>query len=144
MIGCRGLAGLTLVLAALSFGCSRVGSSSVQTGPAQHAPHAGPVRVMATIIPPGAQELGAVQAYGHGKGLADILPAFQKEVAKLGGNWGKVDSMVTKFTMQTRTRQESYQCGSANTPQTCTRMVTEQVEVATTTIMGRAYRVEAQ
>ncbi|MFW6067650.1 MAG: hypothetical protein ACOC97_04870 [Myxococcota bacterium] len=136
---------LTSVLGAallvLVAGCSNVRSSTVHTGANRHAPHQGAVTVQATQVPPQAEELAVVQTRGHNVELSDLVPDFAREVAKVGGNFGKVDKIRTKFEVTQQNRQETYQCGTQDAPQTCTRTVTDQVEIATTTITGRAFRV---
>ncbi len=95
------------------------------------------------IGPEGASELGIVQAHTVQGSIEDALPEFREQVAQLGGDFGKIDDVGTKFEIQTRTRTESYNCGTSDKPNTCTRTVTENVELATTRIMGKAYRLGA-
>ena len=101
------------------------------------------VRVSAVAIPVGATELGIVQAHTVQGSIEDAAPEFAKQVALLGGDFGKINDVGTKFEMTTRTRTESYSCGTSTSPQTCTRTVTETVELATTRIIGMAYRMAA-
>lgn len=125
-----------------ALGCNQVRSSSVQTGPRRYGPNRGYVTIKATVVPPGAVEIGTVETYGNDKKLSDLVPKFAAEVAKMGGNFGKIDSIRTKFETHIESRMESYSCGTAQAPRTCTRNVSTPVEVATTTIMGRAFRTE--
>jgi len=99
------------------------------------------VRVSAVAIPVGATELGIVQAHTVQGSIEDAAPEFAKQVALLGGDFGKINDVGTKFEMTTRTRTESYSCGTSTSPRTCTRTVTETVELATTRIIGMAYRM---
>ncbi len=85
------------------------------------------------------QQVGIVEASGHG-GLKELLTEFAGQTARVGGSLGKVDSLRTKFHNETHTRTESYSCGTTAAPQTCSRTVTETVEVVTTTAVGRAFR----
>jgi hypothetical protein len=104
---------------------------------------AGQVRISAVSVPEGATELGIVQAHTVQGSIEDAVPEFRKQVAELGGDFGKINNVSTKFEMQTRTRTESYNCGTSDKPQTCSRTVTENVELATTRIIGTAYRLGA-
>ncbi|MCA9533624.1 MAG: hypothetical protein KC593_08100 [Myxococcales bacterium] len=127
---------------ALMLGCSSVRSTSIATGATGPAVDAAQVAVAATYIPEGATEIAIVETHGNvNEGLDELLLAFRTEVGAQGGNFGKVDSMRTRFEMQTVTRTETYSCGTSTTPQTCSRIVTQQVEVGVTTIVGRAFRV---
>jgi hypothetical protein len=133
-------AGLALVLLATTGACTGIRSSSVRTGEAAYAPHQGPVRLTAFYVPPAAQEVGLVQVRGP-RPIPELADEFQREVAKLGGDWGVVETIATKFEFVTRTESYSYSCGDSKTPRTCngTRVVSE--EVGTTQLVGRAYRV---
>lgn len=101
------------------------------------------VRVSALTVPEGASELGIVQAHTIQGSIEDAMPEFRTQVARLGGDFGKVTDVTTHFELKTQTRTETYNCGTSDKPSTCTRMVTEQVEVATTRILGKAYRLGA-
>jgi len=68
-----------------------------------------------------------------------ITPEFIQRVAELGGDFGKIDHIRTRFEMRTQTSQQSYNCGTAQAPRTCSQMVTQTVEVAITVIEGRAF-----
>jgi hypothetical protein len=116
---------------------------AVATHSAADARHidASAVRVSALAIPEGAAELGIVQAHVDQGSIEDAMPEFRKQVAQLGGDFGKVTDLETRFELQTRSRTETYNCGSSDKPRNCTRLVTETVEVATTRILGKAYRL---
>jgi len=105
-----------------------------------NGPHAGPVIVRATDIPPGAKQVAAVEANGTSAPLATIMSEFVQKVASVGGDYGKIDSIRTKFDMVTTTNTYSYSCGSPQAPATCTGTNTSTHEVATTTVVGRAFR----
>lgn len=124
-----------------TLGCTRIQSSSVATGPAANA-YSGRVTVRATSIPDRAVQLGIVEAHGNVVEVDKVMPEFVNRVAKLGGNYGKVDDIRTKFELSTQSKTESYSCGTYKSPRTCTRSVTKTVEHATTTILGRAFLVE--
>jgi hypothetical protein len=101
------------------------------------------VRISVLSVPSGAAELGIVQAHTVGGSIEDAMPAFREQVADLGGDFGKVNDIKTTFEMRMVTSTESYNCGSADKPSTCTRTVTRQVELVTTRLLGKAYRLGA-
>ena len=134
---------LLCVVAALSMslGCSSVRSSSVATGTSGQAVDPSRVAIAATWVPEGATQMAVVETHGNvGEGLEAILAGFRAEVGARGGNFGKVDTMRTRFEMQQVSRTESYSCGTQATPQTCSRLVTQNVEAGTMTVVGRAFR----
>ncbi len=118
--------------------CSGTRGSAVATDPSA-APYVGKVRVVALWEPTGMKQVGIVEASTQKK-LPELIAEFSRQTAKVGGSLGKVDSMRTKFELVTRSRVESYSCGTTAAPRTCTRHVTETVEIATTTAVGRAFR----
>lgn len=125
-------------------GCSSVSSSSVATGPAQgQRVSAEQVSVAATWVPEGAIQVAIVETHGNcNEGMGELIRGFREEVSRSGGNFGKVDSMRTRFEIVQQTRTESYNCGTSQAPQTCTRQVTSNVEVGTTTVLGRSFLTE--
>jgi hypothetical protein len=134
------LAAIALSAVTMAFACTPVvHTSAVATAPAA-APSTGPVRVSAMIVPRGVPQLGIVQAHSDQTDITQIMPSLVKQVADLGGNYLKIDDITTTYGMQTRSRTENYSCGTSKYPRTCTRTVTETVEVPTTRILGRAYR----
>jgi hypothetical protein len=134
------LAGLAIGVAALAPACTPpVYTSAVATAPAAGASVA-PVRITAMIVPERAIQLGIVQSHSDQTDITQIMPALVTQVAQLGGDMLKVDDVTTTYSMQTRTRSESYSCGSTKSPSTCSRTVTETVEVPTTRILGRALK----
>ncbi len=122
--------------------CSTVRSSGVRTGAAS-APNAGGVIVRASDIPPGAVQVGVAQAYGS-ETIERLVPAFAERVRKLGGNFGKIDDISTKFEVRTWTETYTYGCGTAQAPRQCTGTRPKSAEVATTTVVGRAFRLEGK
>lgn len=135
---------LTCLIAtlAMSLGCSSVRSTSVATGVSGQAVDASQVAIAATFVPEGATQVAVVETHGNvDEGLAVIMEGFRAEVGARGGNFGKVDSMRTRFEMQTVSRTESYSCGTTSAPRTCSRQVNQVVEVGTMTVVGRAFRV---
>ena len=139
---CAQLPRLACASLAVLAGCSQVTSSGVQTGGQGLAPYQGAVAVAATFVPPGAVEVGIVQAVGQDTNIAELVPQFAGQVAALGGNYGLVETVGTQFELVTSTQSYTYSCGTSQQPRTCygTRTVTN--EMATTQMMGRAFRVE--
>lgn len=134
----RRLLSTVLAFVALaSNGCVMTRSSAVPSSAAVGlAPQSvDAVQVRALAVPEGARELGLVEANGLGAAeLPDIVEEFRQRVARLGGNYAKVDRIASKFEMQTQTY--TYSCGKS----TCTG--TRQVEVRTTSVLGRAFLIE--
>jgi hypothetical protein len=128
-----------MVVAGIAYallGCEpRVESSAVVLSPVSGR-HAGPIILRATDVPPGAKQVASVEANGTGATLSKIMNEFTQKVASVGGDFGKIDSIRTKFDMITTTQTYTYTCGSA----TCTGTNTSTHEVATTTVVGRAFR----
>lgn len=124
-------------LAALvALGCSGTRSSTYATGRAMAA-YTGTVRVVVTAAPAGAQEVGLVTVDSHDP-LERAVEEFQRRVGELGGDTGIIDNYSTSFEVVTRSRQESYNCGTVQSPRTCTRTVSYQDEVSTLHLAGRA------
>ena len=123
-------------------GCQRTSSSAVATGGARYAEASAPARITVLREPDGA-EIGIVEAKGNAP-IDEIAEEFSERAAKLGANIAKVDSFRTKFELVTRTETYTYSCGTPQAPRTCsgTRVVT--VEVATTSMVGRAFREEGR
>lgn len=120
--------------------CTYVRSSGTPVGQAS-APHVGAVVVRASDVPPGAVQVGVAQAYGNDT-IERLVPAFAQRVGQLGGNFGKIDDIKTKFEVRTWTETYTYSCGTLKAPANCTGTRTKSAEVATTTVTGRAFRVK--
>jgi hypothetical protein len=116
--------------------CAGTRSSVYATTPGRPA-YTGVVRVVVTTVPPNAQELGIVEVESREE-LADLVGEFQRRVGELGGDVGLVDRYSTSFHIETSTSTQSYSCGTQQAPATCTRQVTQQHEVATMHLVGRA------
>jgi hypothetical protein len=124
----------------------RVYGSSVATAPSaldrKAAIHpASPIALGATTIPPNATEVGTVQAASDDGRIDSVLPELLRQIAKLGGNFGKIDDVTTQFEVHMIPMTHTYSCGTASAPATCTSTTIQEVEVATTRILGRAFVV---
>jgi hypothetical protein len=143
-----------------------VGASAVRTT-SSAPPVTGPVAMRLTSDPPAAEQLGIVEAHGRRPAatLQEVLAQLAGQVAALGGDVARIDAFPTRYEMvdesytydcgTTQTRQEPQMVTTfdANgTPTTTTQWVTvteyvaqtctgvRQVEVATLTVQGRAFR----
>ena len=150
----------------LGAGCAQVQSSAFVTG-RPLPPSTGPVEVSATRDPPGAEVLGVVEVHGRPPTatLESLVTEFCRGVASVGGDYGRIDSFATRHEMVTE--RYDYECGTTETEyqtqtvsgmgpdgsptfttqtvpvtkyvsKTCTGE--RQVEVATQTLVGRAFR----
>lgn len=120
-----------------------------------------------TTDPPGAEQLGIVEAHGRRPAatLEELLAQLTDRVAAMGGDVARIDSFPTRYEMvsesytydcgTTRTRQEPQSVTTVDAngrPTTTTQWVTvtehvaqtctgfRQVEAATLTVQGRAFR----
>jgi hypothetical protein len=132
---------LTVQIAAA---CATVNSSAVSTGPMQAGPWSGQVTISALQPPDPGTELGIVQTSGAGATVEKLLSKFVDKVRELGGNYGYIDTISSKYELIHSTQTYTYSCGTTQAPRTCTgvRQVTN--EVRTTQIVGRAFLVEAK
>ena len=134
-------AGLVLVAVALGSACQTTRTSFVPTGPPR-APAAADHVQVSLLEPEGGRPLGIVQAYRKkAASVEELVPEFKRAVANAGGNYGKIDAMGVKFEKIKKTTTESYECGTTESPSTCTRSVTNTVEAATLQVVGRAFHV---
>lgn len=116
-------------------GCSTVSGSAIGTSGASLAPNSGPVQLLTLSTPPGAAEVGIIQARGRAH-VDELAPEFVAQAARLGAEIAKVDAVTTKFEMVHMTESYSYKCGQSN----CTGTRSVMREVATTQMVGRAFR----
>ncbi len=130
------------MLACATLGCSTVRSSAVPTGSLRLAPYRGRVTVSATRDPPGGAEVGVVEATG-GATIEEVIPELVERVALLGGNYARIDRIVTRYQWVAQPVTQTYQCGSFRFPTYCTRTYMQNQEVATLHATGRAFRVGA-
>jgi hypothetical protein len=117
-------------------------SSAVPTSPGQAPISLRPVMLSSLTVPPNARELGVVQAHSDQADISRLMPEFVSRVAGLGGNFGKIDDITTSYEMRSVTSTQSYSCGTASAPRSCSRVVTSVVEVPTTRVLGRAFEVQ--
>lgn len=108
---------------ALCAGCTVVSSSAYAPGP-RAAPSAGPVAVRFTADPPGAVEIGVVEAHGRRPQatLEALVDELRKRVAEVGGDVARVDGFATRYENVTETY--TYDCGETTTttePRTVTK-----------------------
>jgi hypothetical protein len=161
----RAAAPVSLLL--LTAACShQLQSSALITG-RELPPSTAPVEISATRDPLRAEALGVVEAHGSipVATLEGLVTAFRTRVASMGGDYGRIDDLATRHEMVTE--QHDYECGSFETEtemqsvlqtepdgsstfvtqsvpvsryvsKTCTEQV--QVEAATLTLVGRAFR----
>jgi len=129
----------------VSTGCSTVRSTSVATAaPTGQTVSAEQVQVGATYVPPGATQVAIVETHGNcNEGMEALIAGFRSEVARTGGDFGKIDTMRTEFEMVRQQQTQSYSCGTTQAPRTCTRQVYTSVEVGVTTLVGRSFRTGA-
>lgn len=120
-----------------------VHSSVVPSGPASAGKAGIPtsaVRISATQVPDGAAKVGVVEAHVvMPASIMDLIPVFAARVAGVGGDFGKIDQITTKFEMIRTIQSQSYDCGSPSHPMTCTRLYPVVIEVGTTSVLGRAF-----
>jgi hypothetical protein len=129
---------LVVLLAIGVGGCSAVRSSGVATGVRADS-YSGAMRVSATVEPPGVAQVAVVQASGVNVLIAEIVPELMARARRHGGDFVKIDDIRSSFEVQARSQMQTYGCGTPRAPRTCTRVVTTQEEVMTTTITGRAF-----
>jgi hypothetical protein len=153
------------VICALACACKTTHSSAFATHPEPSS--AAPVSVLASRDPPGAEELGIVEAHGNRPEatLLEIVAALGARVASLGGDIARVDTFRTSYEMVSQ--HYTYDCGTTETrtesrsvtrtgsdgrltvstesvpvphhvPKTCTGG--REVEAAVLTLTGRAFR----
>lgn len=160
------VAALALVLAVACVPLRPVRSSALASE-APLAPSAAPVTISATGDPAGARQIGIVEVTGQQPGatLVDLVDEFGARVARMGGDHGRIDSIATR--RETSIERHQYDCSteevevqtqvdwstgpggmptanvvSVPVARRVFKMCIEErpVEVATTTLLGRAFR----
>jgi hypothetical protein len=131
-----------LLLSVLAAGCGTVGGSAVRTGPVALPSYTGDVAIYQVQRPPAdAVELGVVEVHGvhYEATVGELLPAFARKVASIGGNIAVVDGVRARFDRVARNQVETfyYTCGLRYT---CagTRVYTLNDEIMTVSMYGRA------
>jgi hypothetical protein len=133
-----------VALLVASEGCATVTGSAIATGSdARPLAENVAVRLSALSEPAGAKQVGIVQSHGTGD-FEDLAVEFTAQVRKVGGNYGKIDSIRTKFEVHYVTQTRTYSCGTPQSPSTCTSTTTVPETVATTQLMGRAFLLEGK
>ena len=131
---------LAAVLALTACRTVRYHYGSHRTGAGVYPPYEGPVTVSRTAEP-GGVALAVVQVYArNAPGIDALLAELTQEASRLGADYVKVDRLSTRFETVDVEETESYECGTPEVPQTCTRTRTHSEEVATTQVVGRAFR----
>ena len=122
--------GFLLLLALPS--CSGTRSSTFATS--AHVPaFRGLVRV-ASVQPQRGSEVGIITVESV-ETLVQAVEELKRRTAELGGDLAIVDRYTTSYHMETRTSTQTYQCGRSS----CTRQVTQQVQVEVLHLQGRAF-----
>ena len=97
--------------------------------------------ISSLALPARAEPVGMVQVHSNAPEIPRLLPELMGQVQALGGNHLKIDDITTTYEVHSHTRVETYSCGTAQSPMTCSRVVTTPVEIPTTRVLGRAFRV---
>lgn len=131
-----------VVLAALlGSGCATVRSSGVPTSSETLPYHRGAVTVRALSDPPGARELGAVEASGEDS-LEALMGALVEQVRSLGGNVVRIDSVVPMVETRMRAGMQTVPCFGMRFQTGCTQTYLTPEEVPVLRVTGRALRVD--
>ncbi len=133
-----------MALGCAAMGCLGVHSVAMPTTSLRHRPFRGHVTVSLTRDPPGGAEVGVVEASSVASSVAtvdEVIPELIERVAQLGGNYARIDRIVTRYEWVSQPVTQSYQCGTFRFPNYCTRTYMQQHEVATLRATGRAFRV---
>ena len=121
-------------------GCSSVEHGVFRTASVRYPPYPGPVLVSRTHEPSGIP-LGVVQVYGKdSQPIGELMEELIRSAAALGADFVKVDRVATRFDPVAVDETVSYECGTEKEPRTCTQTQTTRHEVATTQVLGRAFR----
>lgn len=133
---------LLLVLPLAAAGCAGVRASSLPTGGETLPYHRGAVVVRALTDPPGARELGAVEASGEDT-LAALVAAFVEQVRGLGGNVARIDSVTPVIETRLRPMTQTVPCFGMRFQAGCSQTYLTPEEVPVVRLVGRALRVDA-
>jgi hypothetical protein len=131
---------LALVTVITVAACSSVERGVLRTASVTYPPHSGPVQVSRTREPSGVS-LGVVQVYGKdSEPIDELMAKLTRTAAELGADLVKVDRVSTRYDAVNEDQTVSYECGTDKEPKTCTQTQTTRREVATTQVLGRAFR----
>jgi hypothetical protein len=133
---------LLVVLLSLGWaGCAGVRASSVPTSGELLPYNRGAVTVRALSDPPGARELGAVEASGEDT-LDALIEAFVEQVRGLGGNVARIDSITPVVETRMRQVSQAMPCFGMRFQAGCSQSYLTPEEVPVVRLVGRALRVE--
>ncbi|TAK21593.1 MAG: hypothetical protein EPO40_29275 [Myxococcaceae bacterium] len=139
----RALRVLLLTLLPLcSAGCAATRASAIPTSSELLPYHRGAVTVRALSDPPGARELGAVEASGEGS-LDAVVEAFVEQVRGLGGNVARIDSVTPVVETRMRQVSQAMPCFGMRFQAGCSQSYLTPEEVPVVRLVGRALRVDA-
>ena len=100
----------------------------------------GAVTVRALTDPPGARELGAVEASGEDS-LDALVEAFVEQVRGLGGNVARIDTVTPIVETRMRPVSQSVPCFGMRFQSGCSQTYLTPEEVPMVRLVGRALRV---
>lgn len=137
-----GRALLVVLFSLLAAGCAGVRASSVPTSGELLPYNRGAVTVRALSDPPGARELGAVEASGEDT-LNALVDAFVEQVRGLGGNVARIDSITPVIETRMRSVSQAMPCFGMRFQAGCSQSYLTPEEVPVVRLVGRALRVDA-
>lgn len=132
---------LVVTLSLCSAGCAGVRASSIPTSDELLPYNRGAVVVRALSDPPGARELGAVEASGEDT-LDALVEAFVEQVRALGGNVARIDSVTPVVETRMRAVSQSMPCFGMRFQAGCSQSYLSPEEVPVVRLVGRALRVD--
>ena len=133
---------LVVLFAWFGAGCLGVRASAVSTSRELLPYHRGAVVVRALTDPPGARELGAVEASGEDS-LDALVEAFVEQVRGLGGNVARIDAATTAVETRMRPMTQTVPCFGMRFQAGCSQTYLTPEEVPIVRLTGRALRVDA-
>ncbi len=136
-----GRALLVVLFSLFAAGCAGVRASSVPTSGELLPYNRGAVTVRALSDPPGARELGAVEASGEDT-LDALIDAFVEQVRGLGGNVARIDSITPVIETRMRSVSQAMPCFGMRFQAGCSQSYLTPEEVPVVRLVGRALRVD--
>ncbi len=122
-------------------GCLGVRASSVPTSSELLPYNRGAVTVRGLTDPPGARELGAVEASGEDP-IDALVEAFVEQVRSLGGNVARIDTVTPIVETRMRPVSQSVPCFGMRFQSGCSQTYLTPEEVPMVRLVGRALRVD--